>query len=242
MTRRSRPEKGTKEIDIRCPLLFNGSSGQRWPEQIKTRKVKRRFRLREKHFCALAAAARRGDLSALGILLGGFQPYLHLVADRKLGADLKPKCAPSDLVQQTFLEAQRAFEHFQGSRPEELRAWLERILLNNLGDAARRFRDVAKRRVGCEVSLANCSAKNGTLLDASTPSKAAVAEEEQESLRQALQRLSEDYRRVIMLRNLERRTFEDIANEFGRSTGAVKKLWSRAILQLKAQMTQNGRP
>jgi RNA polymerase sigma-70 factor (ECF subfamily) len=184
----------------------------------------------------LTAAARDGDASALGHLLGGFQSYLRLIADRELGADLKQKCAASDLVQQTFLDAQRAFRRFQGSGPGELRVWLEQILHNNLGDAARRFRSVEKREIGREVALAGNGTDIEALIDSTTPSKTVLAREEEDKLRQALARISEDQRRVIVLRNLERRKFEDIALAFGRSTGAVKKLWSRAISQLKDEL------
>jgi RNA polymerase sigma-70 factor, ECF subfamily len=81
--------------------------------------------VRDKSFGELAEAARKGDRSALGHLLEGFRAYLHLLSVRKLGPDLKPKYGESDLVQQTFLDAQRAFADFRGSSPQELRAWLE---------------------------------------------------------------------------------------------------------------------
>jgi RNA polymerase sigma-70 factor (ECF subfamily) len=184
----------------------------------------------------MAAAAREGDASALGHLLGSFQSYLHLIADRKLEVDLKQKCAASDLVQQTFLDAQGAFRLFQGSNPGDLRIWLERILLNNLGDAARRFRSAEKRAIGREVALAGNGKEIEALIDPTTPSKAVIAQEEEERLRHALARIPEDFRRVIALRNLERRKFEDIALALGRSTGAVKKLWSRAIVKLKEEL------
>jgi RNA polymerase sigma-70 factor (ECF subfamily) len=195
--------------------------------------------LGDTQFRKLIEAAHAGDQSALGRLLDGFRPYLRLFSDRKLGADLKQKCGESDLVQQTFLDAQQAFPRFTGSKPDEFRAWLERILLNNLGDVARRFRDVEKRQINREVSLAENWVAIGTLVDGSTPSKKLIAREEKTRLRQALASLPEDYARVIALRNLERLKFEEIATLMGRSTGAVKKLWSRAILQLKEAMKEH---
>jgi RNA polymerase sigma-70 factor, ECF subfamily len=198
--------------------------------------------LRDTQFTRLAEAAHEGDRSALGRLLNGFQPYLHVLADRKLGADLKQKCAGSDLVQRTFLEAQRAFSRFVGSKPDELRAWLERILLNNLVDMARQFRSVEKRQVRREVSLTENWAESDKLVDRSTPSKNVSAREEKERLRHALAHIPEDYRQVIVLRNLERQPFKEIAVAMGRSVEAVKKLWSRAIMHLKEAMKEHERP
>ena len=198
--------------------------------------------MRDKEFTELSQAARQGDLSALGHLLEGFRSYLRLFSDRQLGPDLKQKCGESDLVQQTFLDAQQAFPRFAGSSPGEFRIWLERILLNNLGDVARRFRTVEKRQINREVSFAENCAEIGKLIDWSTPSKKVIAREEKDKLRLALAHLSDDHRQVIVLRNLERRKFEEIATAMGRSTGAVKKLWSRAILQLKEEMRVHERP
>jgi RNA polymerase sigma-70 factor (ECF subfamily) len=192
-------------------------------------------------FVTLAAAAREGDRLALGKLFDGFRSYLYLLADRRLGLELKRKCACSDLVQQTFLEAQQAFPQFEGSEPEQLRVWLERILLNNLCDATRRFREVEKRQLTREVSLSATEA-GSALIDQSTPSKVAVAREVDETVRVALTRIPEEYRRVIVQRNLERQSFGAIALELGRSADAVKKLWSRAILRLKEELKEHERP
>jgi RNA polymerase sigma-70 factor (ECF subfamily) len=187
-------------------------------------------------FARLLHSARGGDRAALGSLLDSFRSYLVLFADRKLGADLKPKCSRSDLVQRTFLDAQEGFARFDGADSDALRAWLERILINNLGDVARQFREADKRQIRRELPLADQGADIDRLIDLSTPSKKVSAREESERLRQALARLPADYREVIVLRNLQRLPFDAIAATMGRSTSAVKKLWSRAILKLKDQM------
>jgi RNA polymerase sigma-70 factor (ECF subfamily) len=186
----------------------------------------------------LLQAAREGERAALGQLLESFRPYLALFAGGKLGADLKPKCSESDLVQRTFLDAQEAFPRFEGSSADELRAWLERILLNNLCDVGRQFRGSEKRQIQREVPLGQRWAEIDELVDLSTPSKKVVAREEKDRLRQALARLPGDYRQVVALRNLDRRPFEEIATEMGRSVGAVKKLWSRAIMKLKDEIRE----
>jgi hypothetical protein len=64
----------------------------------------------------LMQAARAGSAEALGRLLEGCRAYLLLAANRQLDADLQAKGGPSDLVQETFLEAQKDFPPFQGAR------------------------------------------------------------------------------------------------------------------------------
>ena len=97
--------------------------------------------------------ARAGSPEALGRLLEACRRYLLLVAERELDPALRPKGGASDLVQETFLEAQRDFAGFRGRSQPELRAWLRQILRNNLANFHRRFRDADKRRLDREVSL-----------------------------------------------------------------------------------------
>ena len=77
----------------------------------------------------LLAAARAGSREALGRVLEGCRRYLLGVAEGELDPDLRSKGGASDIVQETFLEAQRDFARFQGSSPEELRAWLRQVLV-----------------------------------------------------------------------------------------------------------------
>jgi RNA polymerase sigma-70 factor (ECF subfamily) len=69
-----------------------------------------------------------------------------------------------------------------------------------------------------------------------SPSWFAMRREEAETMRRALQRLADDHRRVIVLRNLELRPFSEIATLLNRSEAAARKLWARAIESLAREM------
>src|SRR5437870_8093656 len=86
------------------------------------------------------AEARAGSPEALGQMLEACRGYLLLVAQRELAPDLRAKGGASDLVQETFLEAQRDFPRFSGRSEAELLAWLRRLLLNNLANFTRHYR------------------------------------------------------------------------------------------------------
>src|SRR5690242_4317549 len=90
-------------------------------------------------------AARRGSPEAVAWLLEHCRPYLLLVANEELDADLRPKLGASDVVQQSVIEAQRDFARFEGATREDLLAWLRRILRHNLADARRYYREAARR-------------------------------------------------------------------------------------------------
>jgi RNA polymerase sigma-70 factor (ECF subfamily) len=184
-------------------------------------------------------AARAGDREALGQALEACRGYLLLIARQELEPRLQAKGGASDLVQQTFLEAQRDFAGFQGTTQEALLAWLRRLLLNNLANFRRDYRR-RKRRVSREVALPGSESSDrregGLPGSTPTPSVLALRDEQTQALERALQRLPEDYRRVIQLRYREEYTFEDIADLMQRSQNAVRKLWSRAIERLQQEL------
>jgi RNA polymerase sigma-70 factor (ECF subfamily) len=184
----------------------------------------------------LLAQARAGSTAALGELLESCRAYLRLVAEKELDPELRAKGSASDLVQQTFLEAHRDFGQFGGTSRDELLAWLRRLLLNNLANFSRSFRDTGKRAIDRELRLG--SQNPATLLadDSVTPGSKVVAREQEESLRQALARLPDDYRQVIRLRHEDERTFEEIAVLMQRTANAVRKLWLRAVERLQQEM------
>jgi RNA polymerase sigma-70 factor (ECF subfamily) len=183
------------------------------------------------------AAARSGSREALGQVLSQYHCYLLQVARREMARDLQPKGDASDLVQETFLEAQRFFDRFEGHSGAELRAWLRVLLLHHTAKVGRRFRTTQKRRLAREVRLdfSNPLVATEGLPATGEPSPSAhlLAQERQQVLRQALDRLPDDYRRVMLLRYLKEMTFEEIGRDMRRSADAVRMLWARALERLK---------
>ncbi len=110
---------------------------------------------------SLCNSARRGDGDAFGEICERLRPHLLRVADRDLGKDLRSKVAAADIVQASMLEALGGFDHFVGDSEADFRAWVERILSNNLIDFARHYRwrknDVPLVR---SRSIPACTARN----------------------------------------------------------------------------------
>ncbi len=177
--------------------------------------------------------ARAGDQDALGEVLEGYRNYLRLLARARVGSDLRARLDPSDLVQETLLEAQRDFCQFLGGTEAELAVWLRRILVRNLADQFR-YHLSQRRDVGREQPLNSLMAGTDEALTSalSTPSKQVSLREQTVVVTNAMAQLPVDYRRVITLRHLDGRTFDEIAVQMGRSVGAVRMLWMRALERL----------
>ena len=178
-------------------------------------------------------AARESPNSALGQLLDLYRDYLLRIAHEELASDLAAKAAPSDVVQETFLQAARDFPRFAGTTEAELRGWLRQILLHNLRDAEKRwFR--TQMRAGCEVPLAEVieAGVHDLAAKGPTPSRLVATSEDCERVHQAMLRLPVEHRMVIELRTFQEKSFEEVGREMSRSSEAARKLWSRAIEQL----------
>src|SRR5262245_10200320 len=185
-------------------------------------------------------AARAGSREALGRVLESARQYLVSIARQELDPDLRAKNSPSDLVQETFVEAQCAFGHFQGDTEAELLAWLRQLLLHRAGKLRRHYRDTQKRRLAREVALGGDSTSNGPAdglaANMLSPSGQAMEHEQDQALQAALGRLPDDYRRVICLRYQEQLPFEEIGRLLQRSPDAARKLWARAVERLHEEL------
>lgn len=174
--------------------------------------------------------------------MGLYANYLKLIVAAQLDDRLQTRVSPSDVVQETFYEAHRDFTAFRGQSPEEFLGWMRRILINNLLRAVEQHVTAAKRDVRREVSIDNLrrgveqsTSRFAVLSDPNieTPSVVVERRENEAALAEALGRMPADYREVIRLRHLEGLSFSSVAERMGRSSGAVRMLWLRALKQLK---------
>jgi RNA polymerase sigma-70 factor (ECF subfamily) len=186
------------------------------------------------------AKARGGSAEALGALLERERNYLLWLAGRELDTQVRAKGGASDVVQQTFLSARIAFDQFQGRLPRHLRAWLRRILLNNVARVHRDYLQTEKRSIAREASLHHEAVSSSPIRALAhqdgTPSSILAHREEEERLLAVLESLPNDYRLVIRLRYWQRLTFREIGTEMNRSAEAARKLWARAIEQLERKL------
>jgi RNA polymerase sigma-70 factor (ECF subfamily) len=141
-----------------------------------------------------------------------------------------------------MLEACRALPQFRGRTEAELAAWLRQILAHVLAHEIRRYRGTQQRDLDRELSLDQemdqSSRRLGEVLAASgsSPSQQAERHEQEILLAEVLARLPDDYREVIVLRHLENLPHEEVARRMGRSAGAVRMLWVRALAQLRQEL------
>jgi len=180
-------------------------------------------------FVHVLHAARAGSREALGMLVEASRGRLHRLASRHVESELRPKNSPSDLVQDTLLEACCSIRQFKGDSPEQFEAWLTQILFRNVSNFRRSYRHSEKRRLNREVRL---SSPRHPAAPTSAPDDQLARDEGVARLSQALNRLPNEDRRILAMRFWERQSFESIGQREHRSAEAARKLCTRAVRRL----------
>jgi RNA polymerase sigma-70 factor (ECF subfamily) len=178
-------------------------------------------------------AARSGSRQAQGNLMVACHKYLLSIATQSLNDSLRAKLGPSDLVQETALDAHRDFYQFEGEHLEELLVWLRQILLHNATNVNRHFQRTEKRNVSREIAWDIAQTGEGVPDDAPSPRALLASLEEEQLIEQSLARLPDDMRQAIVLRNKQHLTFAEIGVELQRSDEAARKLWARGVERLQ---------
>jgi RNA polymerase sigma-70 factor, ECF subfamily len=167
-----------------------------------------------------------------------FRPYLRMLAELQIGHGVDLRIDPSDIVQQTLLDAHRDRAQFRGQTEAEMAAWLRRILSCNLADAARAI-GRAKRDVGRERSLAAVLDASSARLESwlaseqASPSERAERNEAILRLVDALALLPEANRQALILRHCQGLSLAEISARLGRTSPAVAGLLKRGLAELR---------
>src|SRR5690348_4655865 len=167
-----------------------------------------------------------------------YRNYLRLLARLQLDPRLRGKLDPSDLVQQTLLQAHQMQGQFRGTTEAEQAAWLRQILVRTMANAVRDLGRL-KRDVGRERSLEAAIEESSLRLEAwlaseqSSPSVRAEKNEQLLRLAEALEQLPEAQREAVELHHLRGLSLAELAGQLGRSEGAVAGLLHRGIKRLR---------
>jgi RNA polymerase sigma-70 factor (ECF subfamily) len=172
----------------------------------------------------LIEAACRGETAAFEALVRKYQQRLCTALTHLCGSYEEAE----DVAQEALVQAFLKLRTFAGS--SAFYTWLYRIAINAAISRRRRRRP--------EVSVEDCRQHRGDqLADAGElPPQRLLREERAAQIRCALGRLSEEYRAILVLREIEGFAYDQIAEILGLPAGTVRSRLHRARLQLKEQL------
>jgi len=181
------------------------------------------------------AEARSGCRPALERLFETFYPFLLAAAQHELGAALRSRIDPEDVVQDTVLKAWQRFADFHGQSEAEWRAWLRQTLRCTLANEYRRHVQTARRSVRREVSMDQVTVipqREDAEHEAGSPDEPVLVQEEYEMLEHVLRQLPPRYREVLWLHTQQELSFAQVGERLHCSAEAARKLWQRAVGKL----------
>lgn len=181
----------------------------------------------EKH---ILTRARRGDTAAFEELVRLYEKRVYAVALRSSG---NPEDA-ADIVQEVFLRAWRSIESFRGD--SGFSTWLFRITMNLCVDHARH-----KHAQPQTQPIVTDDETERPLPDpALTPEEHLDNRELGRELAAALEEISEEHRRIVLLRDVSGMSYTEIAEVLEISEGTVKSRLSRARIALRKVLLSRG--
>lgn len=181
----------------------------------------------EKH---ILTRARRGDTAAFEELVRLYEKRVYAVALRSSG---NPEDA-ADIVQEVFLRAWRSIESFRGD--SGFSTWLFRITMNLCVDHARH-----KHAQPQTQPIVTDDETERPLPDpAPTPEEHLDNRELGRELAAALEEISEEHRRIVLLRDVSGMSYTEIAEVLEISEGTVKSRLSRARIALRKVLLSRG--
>lgn len=158
----------------------------------------------------LILRCQKGDADAMEQLVRRYQDWVYNIAYGMLG---NPEDA-SDLTQNVFLTVWEKIEGFRFR--SRFSTWLYRMVVNLA------INEKNRQKVRQTVPLEMHEAQAFLRIDTMTPEKAILRAEQQDILHTALARIRENYREILILREMQDLSYAEIAEVLGCSIGRVR--------------------
>ena len=176
-------------------------------------------------------ALRAGSEEAFNWLIAKYSPAVYRLAHRILN---DPADA-ADAVQDVFLKVFRSIGDFH--QESSLKTWIYRIALNTAANQNRWWRRHKEQEFSLDADEGGEGEPGFTPADhGRNPFESLLSRETQELVQKALDRLPACSRTVLVLREMEDLSYEEIAEILHVSLGTVKSRLARARLALKCEL------
>ena len=178
----------------------------------------------------LVARAQRGDKRAFGLLVEKYQRKLA----RLLSRFIRDPAEVEDVTQEAFIKAYRALPAFRGD--SAFYTWLYRIGINTAKNYLMAMGRRAPTSTEVEADEAEGFDEGEQLRDINTPESVLLSKEIAETVNSTIEKLPEELRTAIQLREIEGMSYEDIAKAMDCPIGTVRSRIFRAREAIAEQL------
>jgi RNA polymerase sigma-70 factor (ECF subfamily) len=186
----------------------------------------------------LVAELKAGSEPAFAMLIAQYShPVYSLIA-----RNLRDPADAADVTQEVFVKVFRNISGFCGD--SSLRTWIYRIALNEASNQRRWWNRHKRQELTIDAQHENDEGETFSLADAlqtsdASPFDCAARAQIRERVAAALSDLPEDFRKVVVLREIEGFGYEEIAEILQLNLGTVKSRLTRGRAALRAALVQN---
>jgi RNA polymerase sigma-70 factor (ECF subfamily) len=178
----------------------------------------------------LVARTKKGDVAAFEELINGYEKKAYNIAYRMMSNEEDAK----DMAQEAFIKIYKSIKGFR--EESSFSTWLYRIVTNTCLDELRKRK--RSETVPLEINFQN---DKGTAhieigADKETPEDICERIEKRQLIHNAIDSLNEDYKTVIILRDIQGFGYAEIASILNCSLGTVKSRINRARNMLKEKL------
>lgn len=178
----------------------------------------------------LIQQSQQGDLEAFEQLLLRYEKKVYTIAYKYMGNAEDA----SDMAQEALIKAYQSIGSFRGEAA--FGTWIGRITANKCLDELRKRKRIQVTSLDDEVELEEGSVKKEIAADIDTPEEHTIRQETVQYVQSMIGQMREEYRIVLVLRELEGHSYDEIAQMLSCSLGTVKSRISRARNYLKEQI------
>jgi RNA polymerase sigma-70 factor (ECF subfamily) len=175
--------------------------------------------------------ALSGDADAFGELVRRWERRIFALAYGMLGREEEAR----DATQETFIAAFRNLRGFRGEA--KVSSWLHRIAVNQCITRQRRARTRAENSLEAETEMGG---EKFAAPAEGSPARQAEGRERNEAVRRAVAALPPELREVIVMKEFEELTFQEIADALGVPLSTVKSRLYTALKQLRLRLEKYG--
>mgnify|MGYP001613705357 CR=1 FL=1 len=178
----------------------------------------------------LVERAQQGDKRAFELLVGKYQRKLG----RLLSRFVRDAGEVEDVTQEAFIKAYRALPSFRGD--SAFYTWLYRIGINTAKNYLASMGRRAPTSTNYDAEDAEAFDDSDQLRDLNTPENLLMSKQIAQTVNQSMDRLPEELKTAIMLREIEGMSYEDIAKIMDCPIGTVRSRIFRAREAIAEQL------
>ncbi|MFN2454572.1 MAG: RNA polymerase sigma factor [Pyrinomonadaceae bacterium] len=180
----------------------------------------------------IVARALTGDADAFGEIVRRWERRIYALAYGMLGREDEAR----DATQDTFVAAFRNLRGFRGE--SKVSSWLHRIAVNQCITRQRRAKVRGESSLDEQLETAGDGAFFASAVD--SPGRVTEARERSEAVRRAVAALPTELRQIIVMKEFEELTFQQIADALDIPLSTVKSRLYTALKQLRLRLAKHG--